>query len=138
MNPERIWSWRMVSHGVLILGTAIAAACTQKTVNDPVLDGIELVGIAVHPRLADLTPNQSLQFQVQGVTAAGTTVPTTVRWEAEGGTIDGLGMFVAASAGGEFKITATHTVRAWLSDTVSVNISTTSGIVDLFVAPPLF
>ena len=47
MNPERIWSWRMVSPGLLVLGTAIAVACTQKTIADPTSEGIELVDINV-------------------------------------------------------------------------------------------
>jgi uncharacterized protein YjdB len=65
-------------------------------------------------------------YTARGITPSGSLVSTSVIWSADAGNIDGQGRFTAPSDEGEYRITATHTVRTWLSDTAAVVVQSSS------------
>jgi hypothetical protein len=87
--------------------------------------------VAVHPKIASVTPTQTQQYTatISGVSS------TNVTWSVDGvaggssssGTIASGGLYTPPAAGGTHTITATSTANTTQSATVPVTVSTYSG-----------
>src|SRR2546428_428051 len=65
-----------------------------------------VVQIVVRPDSVALDPQQTQRFRACGRTAAGDSVPATVRWSTSGGTITSSGMYTADTSANDALVTA--------------------------------
>lgn len=110
--------------GVAALVVGSTLACSSDAVTNSSASDVEIVGITVSPKATSLDANETQSFTAVGLTGVGSTVPTTVTWSTSGGSIDANGVFTPPAEPGTYRVVATHSVRAWLSDTASANVST--------------
>jgi hypothetical protein len=80
--------------------------------------------LTLTPASASLLAGGRQQFAVTGLLSDGTTEPVSASFTAQGGTIDGSGLYTAAGTAGNYRIIAS---AGGLADTATVTISVPSG-----------
>src|SRR6266540_80819 len=89
--------------------TALAAGLTACDVQRNPGTGVDnpVAQVRVFPESVALDPSESHQFQAYGRTAAGDSVPVSVRWSASAGVVTASGMYTADTSAADVLVTAT-------------------------------
>jgi hypothetical protein len=80
--------------------------------------------LSLTPASASVLAGGRQQFAVVGLLSDGTTAPVSAAFTAQGGTIDGSGLYTAGEAAGNYRVIAS---AGGLADTAAVTISVPSG-----------
>ncbi len=100
---------RTTSFWTATILTALAAGLTACDVQRNPGTGVDnpVAQVRVFPESVALDPSESHQFQAYGRTAAGDSVPVSVRWSASAGVVTASGMYTADTSAADVLVTAT-------------------------------
>src|SRR2546428_1946645 len=98
-------AWLPLAAATGLAGSALLVACELVPHPTGPTSGA-VVQIVVRPDSVALDPQQTQPFRAFGRTAAGDSVPATVRWSTSGGTITSSGMYTADTSANDALVTA--------------------------------
>src|SRR2546428_7567985 len=98
-------AWLPLAAATARAGSALLVACELVPHPTGPTSGA-VVQIVVRPDSVALDPQQTQPFRAFGRTAAGDSVPATVRWSTSGGTITSSGMYTADTSANDALVTA--------------------------------
>jgi hypothetical protein len=84
----------------------------------------ELSELTLTPASASVSAGETQQFAVAGLLSDGTTAPVSAVFSAQGGSIDGSGLYTAGQTAGTYRVIA---MAGGLADTATISISVPSG-----------
>ncbi len=99
---------------IATLAVAALSACASPV--SPVgPDQAPVARIDLLPGEAELEPTESMRFFADLRDANGNPVSDVISWDADGGTIDANGIYVAGSAAGDYEVRATSRFHDWIA-----------------------